>query len=195
MIVFSHLLLSRIIGAQLRKQGIMNLNIRRFAYGNIKPDISPMIRTQRHKIGESYTFVQDAMMDLANSSYDDRRGWYSYHLGIVCHYITDFFTFAHNACFSGTFRQHMNYEMRIHDRVISMHGGLRADILSLHQPQMILSIDELYAYLDRMHALYMDTPGPNVQRDLSFALIVCNTVCRSLVAISTHRELAPASGL
>ncbi len=193
MLVFTHLLLSRIIGAQVRKLGC-TLHARRFAYGNVKPDLSPMIRTQKHNIGESYDFVRDAIVDLAQSPFDGQRGAYSYRLGIVCHYVTDFFTFPHNRGFRGTFKQHMNYEMHIHERVVSFRGSLRADALALHRADLPESVDELLAYLDRMHALYMEAPRANIHRDLSFALIVCSTLCRTLVAMSTARDLAPASG-
>lgn len=194
MIVFSHLAIGRLIYSQLLQNGY-KLDYRRFVYGNVKPDISKMIRYQPHNINASLGFILDEMSSLTQYDYTDNSKDFSFRLGIICHYLTDFFTFAHNSSFEGSFRDHMLYEMSIHECAGAFSSAVRSAGVSISS-SIEQDMFDLYRKLMRLHGMYMRFEEADPQRDFSYAIMVCLTACISLINMREYgSRFSPAVAL
>ncbi|MCI8410601.1 MAG: zinc dependent phospholipase C family protein [Lachnospiraceae bacterium] len=82
-----------------------------FLLGNIMPDINLFTYLQGH------TYKDSIDMIYANTkSLIEKKIWNSisfYQLGIILHYVADYFTFPHNANFTGTLKEHCAYERKL----------------------------------------------------------------------------------
>lgn len=92
-----------------------------FYIGCIEPDYNPF--SYFHGFLKSYTLYGhnfhnvkgflEKVFERLNCSKKHKRLFF-YRLGLLVHYVTDAFTHAHTAQFSGTLREHAVYEQQLH---------------------------------------------------------------------------------
>lgn len=83
-----------------------------FYFGSILPDCVPSFITRRHCIEDTIEILQKEI-DKVTKNYDTERGLTPYfcrHLGVITHYIADYFTFPHNSIYPGNLKDHCAYE-------------------------------------------------------------------------------------
>lgn len=86
-----------------------------FLIGNILPDCLPSFLTTRHTITETLDLLQGEIR-MIFENYHAEKGitpYFCRHLGIICHYIADYFTFPHNQGFYGSVKDHIIYEKEL----------------------------------------------------------------------------------
>ena len=79
-----------------------------FYLGSILPDCVPSFITRRHSKEETFEILKEEIHSLTDY-YDSARGIDAYfcrHLGIITHYIADYFTYPHNSLFPGNIKEH-----------------------------------------------------------------------------------------
>ncbi len=116
MLMASHTLIGKTISETLSG----NLNIRLdesgFKYGCIKPDIVPRLRAIPHYMDCSMDFLIESMETLYNGALITSPGalkTFSIELGVVTHYVADYFCFAHNHHRYSFIPLHMIYENKL----------------------------------------------------------------------------------
>lgn len=193
MLVFSHLVMSQLIRNAVSQNGYQ-LNEKSFRYGNVRPDLVSLVWHHSHRISDSFDFVLNQMSALLTTTLEDDPKIYSRRLGVVCHYITDFFTFAHNDRYDGNLSEHMRYEKEIHHCIPAFHKALdKSTLLYVHEPD---SIESLINYILNMHEIYMQAETGVPVRDLSFAFYVCTVTCKTLLALSESSiNVRPAAAI
>mgnify|MGYP000748265676 CR=1 FL=1 len=80
--------------------------------GSILPDCIPSFLVRKHTIEDSFDVLEKEISRLV-SHFDPIRGFDSYfcrHLGVITHYVADYFTFPHNQNFPGNLKDHCIYE-------------------------------------------------------------------------------------
>lgn len=106
-----HLELSLIIRKAVEKELDIKIDTLNFIYGNIKPDIIPTsISHYKHAAME---FVQDEIEKLASLSFNKSKRWlkqFSERMGIITHYLSDFFCYAHSEYYQNEVKLHFLYE-------------------------------------------------------------------------------------
>ena len=134
---FSHLKIGKILYESLTEDARGLLSYRAFLWGNISPDFSVRLLTCPHYIENYSRFLKEELAflfdggDAASAVWADTYGeeWHanvllthdsdaqnpdlSVRLGVVCHFLTDFFCFAHTKGFTGTMREHIRYEKEL----------------------------------------------------------------------------------
>ena len=83
-----------------------------FYWGSILPDCVPSFITTRHCIDDTFLHVRKELMRLV-CSYNPTKGITSSfcrRLGVILHYVADYFTFPHNSFYPGTITDHCRYE-------------------------------------------------------------------------------------
>ena len=83
-----------------------------FYIGSILPDCTPSFVTRRHSIDETLDILKKEI-DKITVHYNFEKGlstYYCRHLGIITHYIADYFTFPHNKIYPGNLKDHCIYE-------------------------------------------------------------------------------------
>jgi len=107
----THIMISKRLYRYLSKE--MYLDKFAFLYGNIKPDLSPQCLRNPHML-ENYLLIvsNDSNRLIGNTSSVKE---FSADLGVVCHYICDFFCYCHlNSRLYHKLAGHFFYELRLH---------------------------------------------------------------------------------
>lgn len=112
----SHIFIAELVLDEAKKDNII-LNERMFKLGSITPDYSPRHKMVSHYYRDSIDYIEKLMSFVL-----DCRDYYkvSFHLGVIVHYITDYFTsphFNYVKLSSKSALSHIRYEMEL-DRFI-----------------------------------------------------------------------------
>jgi hypothetical protein len=93
----------------------VTLSRKRLIRGSIKPDMSSLFLRYPHFWKYSHKFVEKKMRKLARMTLvpGKKNGRFSENLGIVLHYVADYFTAVHNVN-PNPLREHMEYETRLY---------------------------------------------------------------------------------
>ena len=116
----------RIIGENILKyansKSIYLINKKRFIWGNIKPDCTPKYKVKKHYYDESIDMIVEKIIYLASLKledvyYDIKLGKFSEELGVVCHFLCDFFCAPHYYRWefksTNAVKQHVMYEQKL----------------------------------------------------------------------------------
>jgi hypothetical protein len=175
---FTHLLLGKAVYEQLSKQGIL-LNKKAFLWGNLKPDFTTSLLYYPHTANFCRKKINQGIWTLSQvRPYEITTPWYGERLGILCHFMADYFCFVHNEGFTGSRRQHMWYESRQH--MIARRHIWPA--LSVSSPPYLLSANIILHKIHSQHRLYCSR-YPDMKQDLDQAFLACFYGVRSIYAL------------
>ncbi|MCD8327486.1 MAG: zinc dependent phospholipase C family protein [Ruminococcus sp.] len=141
-----------------------------FIFGNIEPDINKLtylhgFRKQKKFRGHNYDNVMPTLLRMLKKDMEKPLTLYRcYHIGKCFHYIADCFTFPHNAEFTGTMREHLEYEAELHKQLMR--------VLSSEAPLILpysVSFTALKDRLEKLHYEYQDEHH-NPAQDCSYIL-------------------------
>ncbi len=151
-----------------------------FYISSILPDCVPSFLVRKHTFEDSFRILEKEFGKLI-SHFDPETGidcYFCRHLGVIMHYISDYFTFPHNANYPGKFKDHCKYEEELKKRLRSY----------VHSPQAIRSRlgetvhtpHEILVFIERMHDIYMKAQSA-VKRDCEYIVELCHTVVDALL--------------
>ena len=153
-----------------------------FYIGSVLPDCLPSFIVRKHTMEDSFGVVEKELRKMV-SHYNPREGLnrrFFIHLGVITHYISDYFTFPHNQNFPGNLKDHCIYEeelkkeLRSYVREPGVERGRLSE--SVHTPEAILG------FVQRMHQIYMRMQS-GVKRDCEYILELCHTVVDALLIL------------
>ncbi|MEI3138646.1 MAG: zinc dependent phospholipase C family protein [Lachnospiraceae bacterium] len=77
-----------------------------FYFGSILPDLTPKMITDPHEFDSSYLELKRRIAKLLSEAREHacKEGALFCRLGVVMHYLADYFTFPHNTTFEGNLR-------------------------------------------------------------------------------------------
>ena len=182
----THFTMAHIMFASLQKRGIY-LNRIAFVYGNIAPDYSPSMLVAPHFNKVCYSVIKELSLSLPQLPLD-ASGYvgveYSRQLGVLCHFLCDYFCAAHDKGFTRGIgiRRHMDYEDALHEYL--RHNCLellevynRSDVKLIETPKLLLAetkkCKQKYSAVER-----------NFENDICFSLDICIAAIVSIVAMS-----------
>lgn len=91
-----------------------------FIYGNIKPDAFSKYKLKKHYMEESLNMIIDKIKHLCSLSLDYMNKYFSIsrlsqEMGVICHFLCDFFCIAHNERweFKHSLNRHVTYEREL----------------------------------------------------------------------------------
>lgn len=117
MLYTSHLFFSKIIYENMLYDNHIKLNKSGFKYGNIKPDLLMNFKVIPHNYLYSADFVIEEINSLinnANSLKYLQSSDFAVKLGVIDHYVSDFFCMPHNKnLIKISFFAHFNYERKL----------------------------------------------------------------------------------
>lgn len=153
-----------------------------FYVGSILPDCVPSFLVRKHTINDSFDVLKKEFEKLV-SHFDPNKGadrYFCRHLGVITHYISDYFTFPHNANYPGKLKDHCIYEEELkHEIRAYVHSpeGVRTRLEgTIHTPEAILE------FVQRMHQIYVSMQSA-VRRDCEFIISLCHTVVDALLLL------------
>ncbi len=187
----SHFALAHLLYAALQKRDIF-LNRVAFVYGNIAPDQTPAMWVAPHFSKVCSRRSTDILTELSNcpvSSSGRVGAEYSKKLGFMCHFLCDYFCFAHNEDFSGGLKQHMAYENEL-DAYLRRNCLKILDMDGTEPVESFGGVEELIAHKENIKREYMSI-GHSLNRDLTYAFNACILSIVNVVALSKQVPAAP----
>ncbi len=162
-----------------------------FVYGNIAPDYVPALYVRPHFSWTCNHMITKFVKLLSETpvTEDGVIGpEYSMRLGLMCHFICDYFCFAHNSDFSGSLPQHITYERDL-DEYLRRNC---TQLLDLEGKEPVAPLPGTHLVLLHIANCKRDYlhEGYTMQNDIRFAFDVCLMTILSAVALARQ---VPAS--
>lgn len=161
-------------------KSIYLINDKRFLWGNIKPDCTPKYKFKKHYFDESIDMIVEKITHLSSLTledvyYDMTVGKFSEELGVVCHFLCDFFCAPHYYRWefksTSAVKHHMLYENKLSKLAKNFKptGIIYTNIESSNIREFILQLQKQYdGTLDYYN-------------DLTFSYYVCDSVLNMIL--------------
>ena len=173
MFVSTHTLISKSIFDNIDKNKNFLINEKHFIYGNIKPDLSSKYFFKKHYLKESYDMIESKVnylcsLNLSSLSKHFSSGKFSQELGVICHFLCDFFCVPHSYRweFKHSMKKHICYETELD--IIAKETNLNkftGDNIKYD------SFSEFFYSLYDEYQLILDH-----RNDLLFSVYACNSI-------------------
>ena len=215
MYVMTHTQLGEMIYQYLSTtpEGAAALDMRMFKRGNYLPDVSRRHRNwPGHYYEEAWTRIKAQITQLSQTPITGKDRVYSRQLGVVCHYLCDFFCYAHQKNFPRhAMMRHMNYERRVHRMAMQLRvrGWMQTVRTRATRRQITKqpTLGSVFARIEALHSeyakmLHRRAKGPwaymrSLQapaNDVMYALQVCCEMAEAVMLLSAQAQRQP-SGL
>ena len=181
MIINTHILFSKIIYKHCLKELNFKLDKYIFMYGNIKPDISSDTFKDSHILKDSIDIVSKYSTELSNNKLDIKE--FSIILGMMCHYIADYFCLYHTEEYrKKSIFKHLAYEIALHInlRILLIQGKLKLiDNRSIPQRNVLSIIFNMQEKYFQQRRSFL--------RDITYALSTITMVTESIIYFSVNK--------
>lgn len=187
--------MGHLLYASLQARDI-HLNRIAFVYGNIAPDYAPNLLFPAHfgKVcTRSVNEIACGLEQLPLGGAGRVNAEYSKQLGIICHFICDYFCFAHNKGFPGGIKQHSAYENQLDSylrrccvKLFDKETAPTVAFLDLAAKNDVPISDSVCTLMDDIEEQkneYLSLCN-TLRNDLSYSFDMCMRVIMSLISIS-----------
>lgn len=189
--LFTHLGISMKLKHIIETNYHIKLRTISFLLGSIKPDItSPYIHIPHYK-KDSQDFIREEIRSVLETKiYESKKctSHFSGRLGIITHYLSDFFCYAHSEYFTGDMLEHNIYEMKLslycifNSKKITQSGFANNVIINQN-------ISFICGHIDELHIKYLyacNKACPSI--DMAFTLKACTSLCFSIITACVAGE-------
>lgn len=182
------------IQSRVKESVQFDLNKSTFSWANMKPDFKPELAKRKHYIEESFEFVIDKIMNLIKIPASDlldkqKRKMIEIEMGIICHFVTDFFCVPHNQRweFKHSMIPHIKYETALDKKSRTLNT-----VQTLCLPEIKDdSRESITAFLKDLLAEY--EVKKDYMRDVVYSVNICSAICSFIlekIYLNTVRKSA-----
>lgn len=150
-----------------------------FSLGSLMPDFCIKYKLKKHYMDKSFEMV----LDMINNLYIDiSKGKvsihsFSYRLGLITHYLSDYFCFAHNnKHFTKNLLDHFIYEKNIHLYFTSIANFKEFDNVEISFDDK----ESIRNFILSIHNQYMNT-NPSYEKDVYYTLNMVYSLSSCLI--------------
>ena len=154
-----------------------------FYIGSILPDCTPSFLTRRHSIDETLDILKKEIDNLT-IHYDFEKGlsrYYCRHLGIITHYVADYFTFPHNKVYPGNLKDHCIYEEDLKHAIRSYVNSDEAKRVRETNGHFHTT-DEIINFIKASHEKYLAAIKA-VKLDCMYIIELCHRVVDAILQL------------
>lgn len=189
----NHLVMSIALKQKIEDELNIKLDTAGFLFGSIKPDLAPFIINVPHYKNDAMDFIKvqiKALLAYKIDRYGKCTRQFSERLGVITHFLSDFFCYAHSDYFTGNIINHFFYEVRLFGYFRKRFRTLKAFKYAL-KTNRISDFKSICSLIDELHVKYMDEK-PSFALDIAFSLKMCAALSFSIISacISENMELA-----
>ncbi len=192
MLIKTHKILAYNILEQASQDKKFLIEKKKFIWGNIKPDCVSKYKLKKHFYDESIDMILEKIDFLSTltveeiySSYGKNK--FSSELGVICHFICDFFCLAHYRRWrlKSALKKHMTYEQELGRIAKSFEfKKVSQELKDIKDVQgfitgNILKYEELYEYYDE---------------DLNYSFFICCNIVNLLLEVISKNEYEKKAG-
>lgn len=183
----SHISLSRGVIKGLGEENIIRHRYT-FYIGSIVPDCIPSFITRRHNMEQTFDiFVKHMEKFVDKLGKRDKLGFrQSIRMGMILHYIADYFTLPHNSHYEGGFKEHCVYEGAQLRFMKSYVNDVKTEAINIQLPDPLGDIKQVVEYIKEKHQEYVML-CQGVKEDCEFSLEACLCVAISLFKIGASK--------
>ena len=176
----THKTLGENIIKHANSKSIYLLSRKKFIWGNIKPDCTPKYKRMKHYYDESIDMVIENIQYLSSLKLEDiyykmTIGKFSEELGVICHFLCDFFCAPHYYRweFKSTkaVKHHMLYEQKL------------AKLAKEYKPKPVIDTtitsDNVREFIVHLQKQYDGTL--NCENDLAYSYYVCDSIINMIL--------------
>jgi len=190
----SHISLAKYL---VNKNGEHELRQHRKAFyiGSILPDLKPSFLTRRHNIEETFDILINEIKRIT-VDYDFSKGinrYYAKHLGVITHYLADYFTFPHNSCYTGSMTDHVYYEKELKYR---LREALSMEIMNEkpYEDEQLNTLEEIIHFIKAAHREYLKALKA-VKLDIQYIIELCTKVVRAILEFFKRAYMSLQKGM
>lgn len=185
----SHISLAKYIVGSLDEQELVK-HKKAFYLGSILPDCKLSFLTVKHEMEGTFPQIQrelKKLVELGQAAQINMRVFYR-NMGEVIHYIADYFTFPHNAKFTGNLKDHCKYEKRLKE---SLREYIESGEAGRNQPHIQKSVRNLNSteaicdFIRKRHDAYIKLKN-TVEDDCRQIVSLCHQVMEAVLLL-IHR--------
>ncbi|MCI8756255.1 MAG: zinc dependent phospholipase C family protein [Oscillospiraceae bacterium] len=168
---FSHITMGRYLYQYFRDNMDIRLKKRTFVLWNVMPDLAPSLLRLSHFKKDIYDLVMEKAQYLAREGASLSPSQFSKQMGILCHFMSDFFCYAHAEYFDGGKIAHFKYEIGMQLFGYRNREMLHAVDLISHAAAVDQSL-ALYEQINKLHEQYREI-APSWAVDFIYSLTAC----------------------
>lgn len=161
-------------------KSIYLINNKRFIWGNIKPDCAIKYKLKKHYFDESIDMIIKKIIHLSSLTMEDvyynmTIGKFSEELGVICHFLCDFFCAPHYYRWefksANAMKQHMLYENNL---AKSAKNFKPSGIISTN-----IEPNDIEEFIFDLQIQYKGTL--DYHNDLTFSYYVCDSILNMIL--------------
>lgn len=171
MLMNTHLIIGKSVVDNIDSTKSFLINDKNFLYGNVKPDAVSKYFLNKHYLDESLEMIVSKITYLCNLTINCLSKYFSIsrfsqEVGVICHFLCDFFCAAHSQRWKMThsLNKHVRYEKNL---------NLVAKELDLSKCNKG-PIKNFDVFFSKLYNEYQNSLG--YKNDLYFSTYVCNSV-------------------
>jgi len=181
MLSSTHLLIAENIISILNNNFGLRLDDENFKTGCIMPDYSISLFLIPHYKEKSFNFVVNMIEELFNVN-DFNLNIFSRRLGVVVHFLSDYFCRAHNDTDLDSLFNHFKYERKLHSEFLKLHvKDMALKNLYRLDNSFLTSSFFIANYINNMHKTFLNSE-PSIEIDIKYSLEVCTVICYNIIA-------------
>ena len=173
MFMNTHILIGKSIVENIDPNKSFFISDKNFIYGNIKPDVSSKYVLQKHYLEESLEMIFSKVEYLCTLDLDSISKYFSIskfsqELGVICHFLCDFFCVPHSRRWemSHSMNKHIAYEKEL--SIVARESNLKK-----FKGDNI----EANSFREFFNSIYVEYQSKTeYKNDLLFSNYVCNSV-------------------
>lgn len=174
MLMNTHFQIAKSVLENMDDNKSLLLSEKNFVYGNIKPDALSKYKLNRHYMEESFAMIAEKIEQLCRLSLDSlsrmfSSSRFSQELGVICHFLCDFFCVAHSERweFKHSFNRHVVYEREL------ASAAKDADLTRIKGD--CICGGKFIEFFNTLYEQYKNN-GNYIENDLMFSTYICNSV-------------------
>jgi len=109
----THKMIAELVCDHIHDELGVTLDLKAFRFGSIAPDLKPSMRTIKHTRNGSFDLVKEignALIEIKNPITQISMKDFSYKLGVIIHFVCDYFCTPHNDRKYKNIIKHLRYE-------------------------------------------------------------------------------------
>ena len=176
----SHIAVAAFLSRELQLEELTKYR-KSFYLGSILPDLTPSIVTEPHQFGITFENLKTKMQEISQISdaeEQQRSLWRS--IGVILHYLADYFTFPHNDSYTGNLKDHCVYEGDLKHQMRAYVASRDARVIFEKQCRIMtesVSLADLFENIEKAHREYMNQGSVHTPKDdCRWILTVCSGV-------------------
>ncbi|AGK96702.1 zinc dependent phospholipase C family protein [Clostridium pasteurianum] len=181
MFIQTHMLIAKHINKIIQQNFNITIDFNSFRYGSIKPDIDPRMISIPHYKNDSFDIIMDMIASLQKYNLpacDKELKTFSVKLGVINHYLTDFFCFPHNNEKACRLVPHLLYENKLAQEFYKIDlNKICNDTINSIAKCPSMNIKE---YAELRHIEYMNGK-PSINKDVFYSVEICTAASYLIV--------------